>query len=183
MAKPASHTTLYDYLNGLNLPSKTVTHRWPDNKTETRLYRFASHKPLNDSSNPLQVNGLSNEIVRKRDGKVACRNSFITNLEVNCDNVGQLAACGRAGWKIEIESLNLLKNNGYHTQHNFGHGHQCLSNLLLTLNLLAFNLHTTCDQLCHTVRTSSSRCHRFLVILDIINNFIIRITVAIGSTP
>ena len=34
VAKPASHTTLYDYLRGLNLPSKTVTQRWPGNQTE-----------------------------------------------------------------------------------------------------------------------------------------------------
>ena len=63
VAKPASHTTMYDYLNGLNLPSKTVTQRRPGNKTETRHYRWASHIPLNDSSNPLQVNWLSIEIV------------------------------------------------------------------------------------------------------------------------
>ena len=76
--------------------------------------------PLNDCSNPLYVNWLSIEIVRKRDGKVTYRNSFITNLEVNRDNVEQLAACGRARWKIENESFNLLKNKGYHMQHNFG---------------------------------------------------------------
>ena len=117
----------------------------PGNKTETRHYRWASHMPLNDSSDALQVNWLSIEIVRKRDGKVTNRNSFITNLELNRDNVEQLAASGRARWKIENESFNLLKNNGYHMQHNFGHGHQGLSNLLLTLNLLAFTFHTTCD--------------------------------------
>ena len=137
-AKPASHTTLYEYLNGLNLPSKTVTQRRPGGKTETRRYRWASHMPINDSSNPLQVNWLSIEIVRKHDGKVAYRNSFITNLAVNRDNVEQLAACGTAQWKIENESFNLFKNNGYHLQYNFVHEHQSLSNLLLTLNLPAF---------------------------------------------
>ena len=70
--------------------------------------------PHNDSSNPLQVNWLSIEIVRKRDGKATCRNSFITNLEVNCDNVGHTPACGTAREKIENESFNLFKNNGYH---------------------------------------------------------------------
>ena len=82
---------------------------------------------------------------------------------------------GSIDGEIENESFNLLKNNGYHLQHNFEHGYQGLSNLLLTLNLLAFNFHTTCDQLCqlwHTARTSFSRRHRFFVTLDIINNFI-----------
>ena len=129
---------------------------------------------LNNSNNPLQVNGLSIENVRKRVGKVTYRNSFITNLELNCDNVEQLAVCGTARLKIENESFNLLKNNVYHLRHNFEHEHQGLSNLLLTLNLLAFTFSTTCDQLCqlwHTTRTTFSRRHRLFVILDIIKFF------------
>ena len=54
-------------------------------------------------------NWLSIEIVRKHDGKVTYRNSLITNLEVNRDNVEQLAACGRARWKIKNESFNLMR--------------------------------------------------------------------------
>ena len=176
VAKSASHTTSYDYLSGLRLLSKTVTQRRPGNQTETRHYRWTSHMPLNDTSNTLQVNWLSIEIVRKHNGKVTYRNSFITILEVKRGNVEQLAACGRARWKIENESSNLLKNNGYHRQDNFGHGHQGLSNLLLTLNLLAFTFRSTCDQLCqlwNTARTSFSRRHRFFFTLDIINNYIL----------
>ena len=78
--------------------------------------------------------------------------------------------------EIENESSNLLKNNGYHRQDNFRHGHQGLSNLLLTLNLLAFTFRSTCDQLCklwNTARTSFSRRHRFFFTLDIINNYIL----------
>jgi hypothetical protein len=42
----------------------------------------------------------------------------------------------------ENEGNNVLKNRGYHLEHNFGHGHQHLASTLLTLNLLAFLLHT-----------------------------------------
>jgi len=31
---------------------------------------------------------------------------------------------GRARWKIENETFNTLKNQGYHYEHNFGHGQQ-----------------------------------------------------------
>ena len=34
------------------------------------------------------------------------------------------AACGWARWKIENETFNVLKNNGYNPEHNFGHGKQ-----------------------------------------------------------
>jgi hypothetical protein len=49
---------------------------------------------------------------------------------------------GRARWKIENESNNTLKQQGYHLEHNFGHGQQHLSAVLFTLNLLAFLVHT-----------------------------------------
>jgi hypothetical protein len=34
-------------------------------------------------------------------GEVTYRNSFITDLPVTRENVTELAACGRARWKIE----------------------------------------------------------------------------------
>ena len=33
----------------------------------------------------------------------------------------------RARWKIENETFNTLKNQGYHFEHNYGHGEQHLS--------------------------------------------------------
>ena len=73
------------------------------------------------------------------------RNSFITDLAIGANNVAELAACGRARWKIENETFNVLKTKGYHIEHNFGHGKQHLASILVTLNLLAFAFHTTCD--------------------------------------
>src|SRR5580704_7877007 len=34
------------------------------------------------------------------------------------------------------------KTNGYHLEHNFGHGKETLAAVLVTLNLLAFAFHT-----------------------------------------
>jgi hypothetical protein len=76
---------------------------------------------------------------------VTYRNSFITDLAIGANNVAELAACGRARWKIENETFNVLKTKGYHIEHNFGHGKQHLASILITLNLLAFAFHTTCD--------------------------------------
>lgn len=45
--------------------------------------------------------------------------------------------------KVENENINVLKNQGYHLEHNFGHGALYLANTLFTLNLLAFLVHTT----------------------------------------
>ena len=53
---------------------------------------------------------------------------------------------GRARWKVENENNNVLKNYGYHLEHNYGHGQRYLSAVLVTLNLLAFLIHTVLDQ-------------------------------------
>jgi hypothetical protein len=56
--------------------------------------------------------------------------------------VAELAACGRARWKIENETFNVLKTCGYNLEHSFGHGKETLANILVALNLLAFAFHT-----------------------------------------
>ena len=53
-----------------------------------------------------------------------------------------MAQAGRARWKVENENTNVLKTKGYHIEHNFGHGKQYLSAVMLSLNLLAFLFHT-----------------------------------------
>ena len=83
-------------------------------------------------------------------GNVTYRNSFVTDLAVDRSNIAELAACGRARWKIENETFNVLKTNGYHLEHNFGHGKENLSALLATLNLFAF----ACHGLCKTLETA-----------------------------
>ena len=45
---------------------------------------------------------------------------------------------GRARWKIENETFNTLKNQGYEFEHNFGHGKRHLSNTMMTLMMLTF---------------------------------------------
>jgi hypothetical protein len=39
----------------------------------------------------------------------------------------------------------VLKNNGYHLEHNFGHGKTHLAKTFAAMNLLAFAFHTVCD--------------------------------------
>ena len=50
----------------------------------------------------------------------------------------------------------LLKTKGYHFEHNFGHGKQHLSNLLATMILMAFLLHTALDWVDERYRTVRS---------------------------
>jgi hypothetical protein len=45
---------------------------------------------------------------------------------------------GRARWKIENETFNTLKNQGYEFEHNFGHGYKNLSVNFSNLMMLTF---------------------------------------------
>ncbi len=87
------------------------------------------------------VNWFSIETFNAK-GKRTYYNSFVTDLAITRDTVAELAACGRARWKIENETFNVLKTNGYNLEHNFGHGKKTLASILVTLNLLAFAFHT-----------------------------------------
>ena len=142
-AKPSSHTTLYEWLAGAEVPTfackvkqgaRFVTHR----------YRWLEGVPIRDGKDALLVNWLEIEIVDATD-KVTYRNSFVTDLPVSKATVAELATCGRARWKIENETFNTLKTKGYNLEHNFGHGAQHLAATLATLNLLAFAMHTVAD--------------------------------------
>ena len=53
-------------------------------------------------------------------------------------NVHELSRGGRARWKIENETFNTLKNQGYNFEHNFGHGYKHLCHVFGILLFLAF---------------------------------------------
>ena len=100
--------------------------------------------PLRDGGDALRVNWLSIEITDP-GGTVTYHNSFVTDLPVDRTNVAEMAACGRARWKVENETFNTLKTKGYNLEHNFGHGQNHLAAVLVILNLLAFACHTIVD--------------------------------------
>jgi hypothetical protein len=138
--KPSSHQTLAEYLTGVDLTEhrRIVRHR---GKSTTYVYRWLTQVPLRASDDALEVNWFSIEILNDK-GRRTYSNSFVTDLPVTAGTVADLAACGRARWKIENETFNVLKTNGYNLEHNFGHGKLTLASLLVTFNLLAFAFHT-----------------------------------------
>jgi hypothetical protein len=64
--------------------------------------------------------------------------TWITDLKITESNVYDLMRGGRTRWKIENETFNTLKNQGYEFEHNFGHGNKNLSVVFATLMFLAF---------------------------------------------
>jgi hypothetical protein len=138
--KPSSHRTVTEYLYGAKRDEhrETVCKR---GKRTTTVYRWLADVPLRDSADALTVTWFSIEMFNGKS-KRTYHNSFVTDLPVTAGNVAELAACGRARWKIENETFNVLKCGGYNLEHNFGHGKDTLASVLVVLNLLAFAYHT-----------------------------------------
>jgi hypothetical protein len=64
--------------------------------------------------------------------------TWITDVQVTKRNVWRVMQAGRSRWKIENETFNTLKNQGYNFEHNFGHGEENLSVVFALLMMLAF---------------------------------------------
>ena len=143
--KEASHKALYDFIDGAEA-SRHEDRTRKRNTSETFRYRWIEAVPLRDGKDAMLVNWIGFEIVDAK-GRVKYSMAWVTSLPVSKGNVAEIAACGRARWKIENESFNVMKNHGYELEHNFGHGETFLAMTLAALNLLAFAWHTTLDLL------------------------------------
>ena len=143
VCKPDSHKTLGEYLTGVEIPSRSRKMKH-GKKHATHAWRWMRGLPIRDGKDALAVNWLELTI-RDANDKITYRNSFVTDLPVDADNVEAFAAAGRARWKIENETFNTLKTKGYNLEHNFGHGKVNLSAVLATFNLIAFAIHRAAE--------------------------------------
>src|SRR5467141_3072295 len=107
-------------------------------------FRFINDMPLNESRADVRVNFI--EYWEISEDHVQ-HFSWVTDFRVTKNNVYKLMRGGRARWKIENETFNTLKNQGYNFDHNYGHGEQNLSVVFATLMMLAFLVDQT-QQLC-----------------------------------
>jgi hypothetical protein len=141
--KETSHKALYDFIDGAETECHAETSR-KGKVVETRRYRWITAVPLRDGKDAALVNWIGFEI-SDGTGRVKYSTAWITSLPVSTSNVADIVACGRARWKIENETFNVMKNHGYELEHNFGHGETFLAMMLAALNLLAFAWHSVLD--------------------------------------
>lgn len=137
VAKPDDHQYMMQWLADYNeLPKWTVK----DIKGREHRYTYQNSVPLNGKEDAPLVNYILYELINE-NGKVTYTNSWVTDIVIDKHNVARLAKAGRCRWKIENECFNTLKNQGYHLNHNFGHGKKNLSHNMYLLTLLAFFFH------------------------------------------
>jgi len=154
VAKPTDHKILFQWIDELTQLGGGDSLELIDEKGRRHRYQWVNDVPLNGTKDADHVNFFQYQIVSKNN-KINYKNSWVTDISVNKNNVVTLVKGGRARWKIENETFNTLKNQGYHIEHNFGHGNHHLSMVFFVLNLLAFYVHQILDltdRLYQTVR-------------------------------
>lgn len=145
VCKPASHPGLYEEVALLSKGGdvhEQIQRRWNGRHHEAWRYRWVNSVPLRTGEDALLVNWCEITVTHAATGERLYYNTFATNHTITAESVQAVVRSGRARWKVENENNNVLKNYGYHLEHNFGHGEQYLSMTLLVLNLLAFLFHT-----------------------------------------
>ena len=135
--KEDDHTYLFDHLDAAVESGEVIEHGLPDPKDPRvhHFFRFTNGLPLNESNKDLLVNVLE---YWEEGGKKSQRFSWVTDFHLTKDNVHDIMRGGRARWKVENETFNTLKNQGYHLEHNFGLGEKYLSPTFFSLMMLAF---------------------------------------------
>ncbi len=132
--KPGSNKSLFEFISGLKLSEIHVA-----KGKNNYVFRYINGIPLNDAKDTPSINFLeckATEINGKRISEKIF--TWVTDHEITKNNVYLIMQGGRARWKIENETFNTLKNQGYQFEHNFGHGKKNLMSVFAFLMLLAF---------------------------------------------
>jgi hypothetical protein len=143
--KEGDHASLFQQVQAAEHAGRVTSYERHNRAAQViHRFRFVNDVPLNESNPDVLVNVI--EYWEMGDDKVQ-HFSWVTDFRVTKRNVFRLMRGGRARWKIENETFNTLKNQGYHFEHNYGHGEQNLSVVFAMLMMLAFLVDQT-QQLC-----------------------------------
>ena len=143
--KEGDHASLFNQVQAAEHDGRVTYYERHDRAAGVvHRFRFVNDVPLNASRADVRVNFIEYWEIGQ-DQVQHC--SWVTDLRVSQRTVYKLMRGGRARWKIDNETCNTLKNQGYNFEHNYGHGEQNLSVVFATLMMLAFLVDQT-QQLC-----------------------------------
>ena len=146
--KEGDHKFLFEFVDKAIETGAAIELVIADEKKKeiSHCFRIVYNAPLNKSNQDRRVTFVEYWEDNPKKKKTL-RFSWITDLEITEDNVYQFMRGARARWKIENETFNTLKNQGYQFGHNFGLGKKHLSEVFVQLMMLAF-LVDQIQQLC-----------------------------------
>jgi len=148
--KPDSHTSLFKQFAGRQASGQVTELRRTDSAGVQHYFAWTNGLCLGESAVDVRVNVLWYEQIQP-DGTLT-RWTWITNWPLTQRTVEKVMRAGRGRWKIENETFNTLKNQGYHFTHNYGHGEQYLATVLASLMILAFLVDQIQQRCCQVFR-------------------------------
>lgn len=132
--KESDHAFMFDYVNQADEEGR-VGHYEVKERGVVHRFRFLNQVPLNASNPDVLVHFVEYwEIGPNKTQHF----SWVTDFKASKWNVKRIMRGGRTRWKIENETFNTLKHQGYYFEHNFGHGQNHLSVVFAMLMMLAF---------------------------------------------
>lgn len=136
MLTAKSETLIERVQQSSSLRSKEVV-----SKGKKYVYEWLNQVSLNYNTETIMVNYFSLKIIDVQTKKIIYKSCWITDLQIEGEFVETFAEAARSRWKIENECFNILKNNGYEMEHNYGHGKEYLAANYFLLTLLAHLFH------------------------------------------
>lgn len=133
---------------------------WETNEIFGVAY-FANELILNGTHQDILVNYFEYTETDKQTGECTFYSTWATDIEITHENVRELVSVARSRWKIENETFNTLKNQGYHLEHNYGHGKQYLSTNFAILTFLAFMIDQIAQHLDEDFQAAKRTCQTF----------------------
>jgi len=159
--KSGDHDFLFDYVKHARAKELVI------NKDKVRhRFRYVNNVPLNDANFDYRVN-----VIEYWEDKPSAKEryfSWITSFEITEGNVFDLMRAGRSRWKIENETFNTLKNQGYNFEHNYGHGNNNLCSVMLMLMLLAFLIDQVQDLCCSLRKNLKEKLGPWYAVFEVI---------------
>ena len=159
-AKPKDHEYLFQIVDEAaesgNIPEFHLSD--PEKSDIQHCFRFLNNVPLNKSSEGSLLINFLEYWETDGDGNVKRWFSWVTDLPITLETAYDIMRAGRARWRIENETFNTLKNQGYNLEHNYGLGKKHLSAVFAHLMMLAFLVDQVQQLCCPLFQAARAKC-------------------------
>lgn len=162
--KPDGNAWLFDWVNAGGSTSLTLSR----NGYQYTL-RWFNDAPLNASNSDVLVNFFECSEINPKGKKQTF--TWITNFKITENNIYELMCGARARWKIENETFNTLKTQGYNFEHNYGHGYKNLSTTMGCLMMLAFLIDQIQQLCCPLFQAALKKCKKRIRLWEKLRNW------------
>ena len=140
---------------------QNLSYRSWETKEKKCYASFANGLTLNGQHQYILTNYFDYKEIDKKTGEQTFYSTWITDMPIDMENVGELVVVARARWKIENETFNTLKNQGYQLEHNYGHGKKNLATNFAILTFLAFFTDQIAQHLDKDFQAAKTVCKTF----------------------